>query len=263
MKIKEKLIMIMAGVVITLSCSVLQADDSSNDKALLEDIRNLTKKIEGMEKMVNQRFNKLEGYLRQRPKPNLQSAAEAKAREALNAIVKLTKESKFDEAKTNLDEFMKIHGKSLSARSAFKLRNELQVIGKLSPEEWGIDYWFQGEKDVSLENGETTVLVFWEVWCQFCQVEMPRIEELFKYYKGTGIQVVGVTQMNQNATDEQVKEFLKDRSIEYPIARDSNGSVSKFFHVSRIPSAAVVKDGKVIWRGHSKDITDEFIVSLL
>ncbi len=263
MKTKEKLIMIMAGVLITFSCGVLRAEDASNDKALIEEIRNLTKKIERMEKMVNQRFNKLEGALVQRSKPNPQSAAEVKAREALNAIVKLTKESKFDEAKKNLDEFMKIHGKSMSARYAFELRNELLAIGKPSPEEWGIDYWFQGEKDVSLENGKTTVLIFWEVWCQFCQGEVPRIQELFKNYKDTGIQVVGVTQVNQNSTDEQVKEFLKDKNVEYPIARDSNGSVSKFFHVSRIPSAAVVKDGKVIWRGHPKDITDELIVSLL
>ena len=255
--------MIIAGVFITLSCGVLQAEDTSNDKALIEEIKNLTKKIERMEKMVNQRFNKLEGALRQGPRPNPQSAAEVKAREALNAIVKLTKESKFDEAKSSLDEFMKIHGKSMSAKYAFELRRELQAIGKPAPEEWGVESWFQGENDVSLDNGKATVLIFWEVWCQFCQKEMPRLQELFKNYKGAGMQVVGVTQVSQKSTDEQVKKFLSEKGIEYPIAKDSDGKVSKYFNVSRIPAAAVINDGKIIWRGHPKDLTDELIVSLL
>ena len=35
--------------------------------------------------------------------------------------------------------------------------------------------------------------------------------------------------------------------------------MSQHFNVSGIPAAAVVKDGKIVWRGHPARLTDEMI----
>ena len=44
----------------------------------------------------------------------------------------------------------------------------------------------------------------------------------------------------------------------YPTAKE-NGDLSKHFNVSGIPAAAVVKGGKVVWRGHPGRLNDSMI----
>ena len=44
------------------------------------------------------------------------------------------------------------------------------------------------------------------------------------------------------------------------MAKES-GDASKAFGVSGIPAAAVVKDGKVVWRGHPGRLTEQMIES--
>ena len=61
--------------------------------------------------------------------------------------------------------------------------------------------------------------------------------------------MVGLTKLSRSSTEEKVLEFIKDNNVSYPTAKE-DGERSKHFNVSGIPAAAVVKDGKVIWRGH-------------
>ena len=53
-------------------------------------------------------------------------------------------------------------------------------------------------------------------------------------------------------------EFIKDNKVTYPTAKE-NGDLSKHFNVSGIPAAAVVKGGKIIWRGHPGRLNDSMI----
>ena len=55
--------------------------------------------------------------------------------------------------------------------------------------------------------------------------------------------------MSRNKSKEEVMSFLQDKKVSYPNAKE-NGKLSSHFNVSGIPAAAVVKDGKIVWRGH-------------
>ena len=225
------------------------AQDAAGEQA--SDIQALKQRIETLEK----RLAAMEGRLRQLSQ-GAQGAnpLEGEAQKAFGAINQTVASGDLFKAKDEMQQFMAKYGATNTARKATRLRGELAVIGKGTPTDWGIDKWFQGESDVNLSGDKTTVLVFWETWCPHCQREVPKLDALYTSLKGDGLQLVGLTKLTKSATEDKVREFIKQRGVSYPVAKE-NGSASRHFGVSGIPAAAVVKDGKVIWRGHPARLT--------
>ena len=114
----------------------------------------------------------------------------------------------------------------------------------------------------NLASDKTILLVFWEVWCPHCKREVPKIEEIYNNYKGKGLQVVGLTKINRSATEDSVQAFITEKKLSYPMAKE-DGGLSTHFGVSGVPAAAVVKGGKVVWRGHPVRLTTEMIEAWL
>ena len=123
---------------------------------------------------------------------------------------------------------------------------------------WDIEKWYQGEGDIDLTKG-TTLVVFWEVWCPHCRREVPNVKETVSKYGDKGLQVVGLTKVTRSSTEEKVTEFIKEHDLNYPVAKEKDGALSKYFNVSGIPAAAVVKDGEIVWRGHPARLSDDMI----
>lgn len=182
--------------------------------------------------------------------------AEGKAKALLDEANNLIGSNNVPGAKAKLDELFKSYGSTRTAQQALRTKQELDVVGKkvTTP---AMEKWFTGsDKDLSLESG-TTLLVFWEVWCPHCQREVPKIEATYEKYKGK-LNVVGVTKLTKSATEEKVADFIKEKELTYPIAKET-GDTSKLFAVSGIPAAAVVKNGEVVWRGHPANLTDAML----
>ena len=55
-----------------------------------------------------------------------------------------------------------------------------------------------------------------------------------------------------------VQDFLAQSKVNYPIAKVGN-SLATYFSIGGIPAAAVVKNGKVVWRGHPVRISDKML----
>jgi thiol-disulfide isomerase/thioredoxin len=177
---------------------------------------------------------------------------EQQARASLAAANQLMAMGKFDEAKAKLKTDMQKFAATKSGNGMQKLSRELAVIGKDCPSDWGIEKWFQGQDAVDLASG-TTVVVFWETWCPHCRREVPKLQAMYDEYKGAGLQMVGLTRINKSSTEDAVKDLIAQNNVNYPIAKE-DGSVAQYFNVSGIPAAAVVKDGKIVWRGHPAGI---------
>ena len=228
------------------------------------DIKTLSGKVDNLEKVFLQRLSDLEKKI-----ARSRSTATAKppqnedeAKSAYNQINALVKAAKFDEAKAKVAEFMKKYDATKSAGRVKRLQPELAVIGKKAPKDWGIEKWFQGQDEVDLDTGQTTLLVFWEVWCGYCKKEVPKLQELYEKQKDNGLQIVGLTKINRSATEEKLLNFMLQNNIQYPIAKE-DGSLSKYFNVSGIPAAAVVYNGWIVWRGHPNRLTDDLLQSWL
>ena len=165
--------------------------------------------------------------------------------------------NKYDEAKAKLAQLSGEYGDTPAAKSGSKVMKELEVIGKAAGP-LQVSSWYQGETALS---GEATLLVFWEVWCPHCKREVPKLQQTHDTWGPKGLQVIGLTKQTRNITDEQVESFIKENNVGYPMAKEAGGQMSTYYNVSGIPAAAVVKDGKVVWRGHPGRITDEMLTS--
>lgn len=237
---------------------VVLAQDANKQQSLEDRVAALEKRLAALEQSTAAQLNNLRQSMAQgagNPLEGEASVAYAKINEAING-------GKLEEAKSLMADFMKKYGGTNTAKKATRTYQELSVIGKQQPTDWGIEKWYQGEKDINLASDKTTLLVFWEVWCPHCKREVPKLQKIYEDLKGQGLQMVGLTKITKSATDEKVSEFLQQQKIGYPIAKE-NGQASSYFGVSGIPAAAVVKGGKVIWRGHPARLTEDMLKAWL
>jgi thiol-disulfide isomerase/thioredoxin len=256
--------LLVLSMIIALFAGIGMAADDSTEvdlKTLADKIDAIDKRIQNLERTLAARLTKLErtvaaggGGAPAGPSP----AVEAEAQKAYASVTTAMRAGDYAKAKTEMATFMGKYSATNTAKQARRLNIELGVIGKSVPTNWGITQWFQGESDVDLASDKTTLLVFWEVWCPHCKREVPKLEEIHTKYVSDGLQVVGLTKINKSATPEKVDAFIKENSISYPIAKE-DGSLSRHFSVSGVPAAAVVKAGKVVWRGHPAKLTDAML----
>lgn len=182
-------------------------------------------------------------------------AAEKAAGELLKQMQEFIKNDDIAGAKAKLAELNSKYSATRTARRAAKMGKELEVFGKAAPASFDVDEWMIGNAgNVNLASG-TTLLVFWELWCPHCKREVPELQATFEKYQGKGLQMVGLTKMSRNKSKEEVMGFLQSKNVSYPIAKE-NGKLSSHFNVAGIPAAAVVKDGKIVWRGHPARLDD-------
>ena len=184
--------------------------------------------------------------------------AEQQAQASFTAINQMIAMGKLDDAKAKLAADMPKFANTRVGRSFQSLSKELAVVGKDCPTDWGIEKWFQGEDAIDLASNAPTVVVFWESWFPHCRREVPKLQQMYDKYKGNGLQLIGLTRVNRSATEEAVQDLINQNSVSYPMAKE-NGAAANYFAVSGIPAAAVVKDGKVVWRGHPSRITEDML----
>ena len=166
----------------------------------------------------------------------------------------LASQGKTEEAKAKLTELDTKYPTSRAAQAGKRLMAELSVVGK-DIADLQVDEWYQGK--ASLADSKATLVVFWEVWCPHCKREVPKLEETYTKYKDKGLGVVGLTKLSRGKTPEEVKTFITENKVSYPMGKET--AMSEFFGVSGVPAAAVVKGGKVVWRGHPAQVNEEMI----
>jgi thiol-disulfide isomerase/thioredoxin len=213
--------------------------------------------LEQRVKVLEDRLTALEAG----PKKNAQVAQdETAARQLYTSAQRNVATKKYEDAKKDIDKLLKSYPKTKSARSAQQLKREVAIIGQ-DAGTLDIEKWYSG--DAKISDGKLTVLVFWESWCPHCKREVPKLEATYQKFKGDGLNLIGLTKVTKTSTDEKVQAFIKDNKLTYPTAKEKDGLMSRRFAVSGVPASAVIKDGKIVWRGHPNRLNDAFIQELL
>ncbi len=242
-------------LVLAATPAVLAEDEGEKIDEIIQRLKDLDAKINDLEIGMVQRLTALEKMIAQSEKAP--HPLENEARVEFNKIRQHVNDGQLDQAKNLMTEFLKKYNDTETAKSANRLYQEvLSVIGKEAPTDWGIEKWFQGEDEIDLSSDKTTLLVFWETWCPHCRREVPKLQQIYAALKDQGLQVLGVTRITKNSSEEAVEAFLKENEITYPIAKE-DGKMNAHFSVRGIPAGAVLKDGKVIWRGHPAELSEE------
>ena len=227
-----------------------------------DQVKKLEERIVSMEKKVEELEKRPAGRSAPTPAAPADPALEAAADAAVKEIQELAKSGKSEDARAKITEFNAKYAATTTAKRASKMLGELEVVGKPAPTSLTVDKWFQGEGKVNLASNKPTVFVFWEVWCPHCRRELPEMETgLWKTYKDK-VQVVALTRLTKDKTEADVQKFIDENKLTFPIAKEP-GDLAKYFAVSGIPAAAIVKDGKIVWRGHPNGLTDDVLKPLL
>jgi thiol-disulfide isomerase/thioredoxin len=105
-----------------------------------------------------------------------------------------------------------------------------------------------GKGHAGIVKGRVTVVDFWAVWCAPCRVSMPRIQRVWREYRSRGVDLFSVDTDEPGADREaQVKEFLLQNGLEFPVVLD-DGTASNAFSVSVLPTMLVLdRDSRVVW----------------
>lgn len=101
---------------------------------------------------------------------------------------------------------------------------------------------YSGEK-ISLEDykGRVVLLDFWETWCGWCIVALPKINALYSEYQDKGLKVLGITTENK----EQIRKLIDKNNLLYPNIY-ANISILKDYEVSARPTYYLIdQTGKI------------------
>jgi thiol-disulfide isomerase/thioredoxin len=86
-------------------------------------------------------------------------------------------------------------------------------------------------------KGQVAVVNFWATWCLPCRREIPALVALQDRYRGRVV-VVGV--VDDNATDQSVRQFASSLGVNYPIIRSSMDLNRRFPSVEALPTTVLV-----------------------
>ena len=100
-------------------------------------------------------------------------------------------------------------------------------------------------KELNLEayKGKVVLLNFWATWCGPCRAEIPSLIRIQEAYKDR-LQIIG---MDVDDDEEQLRAFVKDQGINYPVAMTSVSVRLAYGGIAALPTLFVInQDSKVV-----------------
>lgn len=89
---------------------------------------------------------------------------------------------------------------------------------------------------VSLSDyqGGPVMINFWATWCPPCRAEMPDMEQL---YQDTAIEILAVNLTQTEESEKQVREFVNEYELTFPILMDMDIDVAMLYQIQPIPTS--------------------------
>jgi len=100
-----------------------------------------------------------------------------------------------------------------------------------------------GKLSLSKFKGRVVVLNFWATWCPPCVMETPSLEKFATQMKSQGVTVLGVS-VDEN--EQQLKQFVQNYHLSYPVARDPSAALANSYGTYKLPETYIIgRDGRV------------------
>ncbi|MFN3564603.1 MAG: TlpA family protein disulfide reductase [Burkholderiaceae bacterium] len=92
-------------------------------------------------------------------------------------------------------------------------------------------------------RGKVVVVNFWATWCEPCVEEMPSMQRLREKLRGEPFEILAV---NYQEGAPRIRAFLQKIPVDFPIVRDTDGSVARAWNARVFPSSYVIgADGRI------------------
>lgn len=95
-------------------------------------------------------------------------------------------------------------------------------------------------RDLAGLRGKVVLLNFWATWCPPCVEEIPSMQRLYQRLHGQGLEIMAVDVGEEPA---QVRGFLRDKAVDFPVLLDPDGSALKTWKIYAFPTSLVVDRG--------------------
>lgn len=92
-------------------------------------------------------------------------------------------------------------------------------------------------------RGRFVLLNFWATWCKPCRSEMPLLSRWYRAMRARNVVVVGVDQQEQAAN---VRSYVRELRVPYPIVLDSDAAAGVRYDVSDLPVSYLIDPRGVV-----------------
>ncbi|BAS28572.1 peroxiredoxin family protein [Limnochorda pilosa] len=106
-------------------------------------------------------------------------------------------------------------------------------------------------------------LVFFFAECPPCQVELPALQSTYAEWRRKGGEALAVTAISSGTA---VQSFVDEHGIQFPVALDPEGTVTRTFGVTKHPTLFFIDETGVIqrtWEGYHEGIASELLTELI
>ena len=98
--------------------------------------------------------------------------------------------------------------------------------------------------ELASHRGKVVLIDFWATWCPPCRQEIPHFIELYKAYRGKGLEIIGIALDQSGAA--VVKPFAQMNGINYPIVIGTPQVEAAYGGIRGIPTTFLVdKKGQI------------------
>ncbi len=99
-------------------------------------------------------------------------------------------------------------------------------------------------------SGKVMLVNLWATWCGPCRMETPELVRLHKEFQSRGVEMIGLSTENPDASARSVSEFINEYNVDYQIGW-AKIEVAQILMQGRtnIPQSFIIaRDGRVIRR---------------
>ena len=108
-------------------------------------------------------------------------------------------------------------------------------------------------------SGKVLLVNLWATWCGPCRMETPELVKLHKEFQSRGVEMIGLSTEDPEASAESVSDFIREYKVDYHIGWATR-EVAQTLMQGRgsIPQSFVIaRDGRIVRRfiGFRPDLT--------
>jgi thiol-disulfide isomerase/thioredoxin len=107
-----------------------------------------------------------------------------------------------------------------------------------------------GPIKISSYSGKVLLVNLWATWCGPCRQETPELVKLHKEFRSQGVEVIGLSTENPEASADLVREFVHDYNVDYRVGWATNEvAIALMQGRDAIPQSFIIsRSGRVVKR---------------
>lgn len=108
-------------------------------------------------------------------------------------------------------------------------------------------------------SGKVMLVNLWATWCGPCRVETPELVKLHKEFQSRGVEMIGLSTEDPEASAQKVSDFVREYNVDYHIGwATPEVAVTLMQGRASIPQSFIIaRDGRIVKRfiGFRPDLT--------